>query len=197
MKKFIRVFGKWLALAVWILAAGFCYSCGRQEQEILLTEEEVFPEMTKECAAESETLLFVHVCGEVNNPGVYELHQGQRIYEAVELAGGFTAEAADAYLNLAEPVVDGMKIEVPDQEEEKALRSSAQALETGQMKVNLNTAAKEQLMTLKGIGASRAEDIIRYRQEHGNFEKEEDIMRVPGIKEAAFQKIKEDITVSP
>jgi len=62
-------------------------------------------------------------------------------------------------------------------------------------KVNLNTAGKEQLMTLTGIGESRAEDIIRYRQEHGPFERIEDIMNVSGIKEGAFQKIKDSITV--
>ena len=62
-------------------------------------------------------------------------------------------------------------------------------------KINLNTAVKEQLMTLKGIGEARAEAIIAYRQEYGPFARIEDIMEVPGIKEAAFQKIKEDITV--
>ena len=61
--------------------------------------------------------------------------------------------------------------------------------------MNLNTASKEQLMTLRGIGESRAEDIIRYREEHGAFGAIEEIMEISGIKDAAFQKIKDDITV--
>ena len=62
-------------------------------------------------------------------------------------------------------------------------------------KVNLNTAGKEELMTLKGIGESKAEDIIRYRETYGPFERIEDIMNISGIKDAAFQKIKDSITV--
>ena len=65
----------------------------------------------------------------------------------------------------------------------------------GQSRVNLNTATKEEFMTLKGIGESRAEDIIRYREESGGFRSIEDIMKVPGIKDAGFQKIKDRITV--
>lgn len=61
--------------------------------------------------------------------------------------------------------------------------------------VNLNTATKEELMTLKGIGEAKAEDIIRYREKSGGFKKIEDIMKISGIKEAGFQKIKDNITV--
>jgi competence protein ComEA len=61
--------------------------------------------------------------------------------------------------------------------------------------VNLNTAGKEELMTLRGVGDAKADDIIRYRESHGGFQKIEDIMKISGIKEAAFQKIKDDITV--
>ena len=72
---------------------------------------------------------------------------------------------------------------------------SGQQKETVSEKVNINTATKDQLMTLTGIGEVRAEDIIAYRQEHGPFRQIEDIMQVSGIKEAAFAKIKDDITV--
>lgn len=176
-----------------------------------------FPLETKQEAGSC----FVHVCGEVVNPGVYELAAGQRVYEAVGLAGGFTEEAASGWLNLAEPVRDGMKVEVPSRAQAKELAeklgigigedgSSAlgsselvqraaggQAAEAASVpaKVNINTAAKEELMTLRGIGEARAEDIIRYRESHGSFRKIEDIMKVSGIKDAAFQKIKENITV--
>ena len=72
---------------------------------------------------------------------------------------------------------------------------SGQGQAAGQIKVNINIASREELMTLTGIGQARADDIIRYRQEHGSFKRIEDIMKVSGIKEAAFQKIKDSITV--
>ena len=149
--------------------------------------------------------IFVHVCGEVVLPGVYELAEGSRIYQAVEMAGGFTENAAGDFLNMAGILEDGMKIQIPNQEEASRWGSreadSYSGISAGldggadNSKVNLNSASKEQLMTLKGIGEARAEAIIAYRQEYGPFAEIEDIMEVPGIKEAAFQKIKEDITV--
>ncbi len=160
---------------------------------------------------ESEALLlyYVYVCGEVASPGVYRLPEGSRIFEAVNQAGGFTDQAAESWLNLAEPVTDGMKLEVPSKAQVKDSswlsenHTKTESAGGGNLTsavpmpalVNLNTASLEELMTLKGIGQSRAEDIIRYRKEAGGFSKIEDIMKVPGIKDAAFQKIKENITV--
>lgn len=145
---------------------------------------------------------YVHICGEVVSPGVYELEEGSRIFQAIERAGGFTENAAAEYLNMAERVSDGMKIEVLNKEEAEAARARvqlsppAEAPSEGQKpKVNLNTAAKEELMTLRGIGEAKADDIIRYRDSHGGFQRIEDIMKISGIKDAAFQKIKDDITV--
>ncbi len=144
------------------------------------------------------SVCYVYVCGEVLYPGVYRLSEGQRIYEAIGLAGGFTPEAAQSYLNLAQPVTDGMKIEVPDQEQASVMPAETAgiaAVSADSGKININTADRSQLMTLSGIGEARAEAIIAYRTEHGNFQTIEDIMKVSGIKDAAFQKIKEKITV--
>ncbi len=140
---------------------------------------------------------FVHICGEVNRPGVYELPAGSRVFEAVEAAGGFTEDAALNVLNLAQKVSDGMKLVILSEEEAEAL--SEESLSGTEVesdgRININTASKEQLMTLTGIGESRADDIIRFREESGGFKKIEDIMKVPGIKNAGFQKIKDRITV--
>lgn len=156
---------------------------------------------------------FVHICGAVADPGVYELPGDSRIYQAVEAAGGLLPEADERLLNLAAPIVDGMKITVFTREEAGSV-SEADVIsvpatsplsglpgigntgsENRSGQVNINTAGKDELMTLKGIGESRAEDIIAYREKHGFFQKIEDIMKVPGIKDGAFQKIKDDITV--
>ncbi len=237
-----------------VLAAGICYSCGRWTDRgtdsrhlTEFSEESFFFEtQSDECleysdAADSELetdtepavsftedgICYVHVCGEVKKPGVYEIAPGSRVFQAVEQAGGFTEAAAKGYLNLAQEIVDGMKIIVPSREwedtwncwetdssgqpagrqepleatvpgiyvpsEGTGFSTFAQGAQEG--KVNLNSASKDQLMTLKGIGQARAQDIIRYRDDHGPFQSIEEIMNVSGIKENAFNKIKDDITV--
>ena len=147
--------------------------------------------------------VYVYICGEVINPGVYELSGDSRIYEAVDAAGGFTENAARESVNLASKVSDGMQITIYNKEEAaslpagsgSAVGNTGQGGTSGSGLVNLNTATKEELMTLKGIGEAKAEDIIRYREKSGGFKKIEDIMKISGIKEAGFQKIKDSITV--
>ena len=188
---------------------------GRQESP---AQESGAQESTAKAPGEQESTalstVFVHVCGCVEKPGVYELPEGSRIYEAIEAAGGLTEEGAGDFLNLALPTEDGMKVEVPDRELARLLREQGispegTALGRGQTagsdplggqapggpKVNLNTAGREELMTLDGIGETRAEAIIRYRETYGGFQSIEDVMNVSGIKEGAFEKIKDDITV--
>lgn len=149
-------------------------------------------------AGTSPNTCFVHICGAVKEPGVYQLPEGSRIYQAVEMAGGLLPEADERYLNLAAMVADGMQITIYTKEEAATAVQSGGGMEdsgTYPSKIDINTAGKEALMTLKGIGESRAEAIIAYRKEHGPFKQIEDIMLVPGIKDGAFQKIKADITV--
>jgi competence protein ComEA len=143
--------------------------------------------------ASTEPTICVYVCGAVAHPGVTELPAGSRANDAVVLAGGFTLEADVSYVNLAAYVADGEKIYIPTKEEAEANQASAEAESKGL--VNINTADSQALCTLPGIGESRARDIISYRQEQGAFAAPEDIMLVPGIKEAAFAKIKDHIVV--
>ena len=171
-----------------------------------------------DASSEEEKTLVVHICGAVSAPGVYELPAGSRIIDAVEAGGGFLPEAEEACCNLAEEIVDGCQIYImtkaescadgqtekkagiqtsPDSDmqttDRNARSNSAPALENGL--VNLNTADVAALMTLPGIGESRAKAIISYREQHGAFAKIEDIMKISGIKQAAFSKIKDKITV--
>jgi competence protein ComEA len=145
--------------------------------------------------AEIDTV-FVYICGAVTNPGVYEMDSGSRICDVLDQAGGFSEDASTTYLNLAEFVSDGQKVYVPTQEELTVeLFAEEDAAEAGSGKININTASKEVLVTLPGIGESKADSIIAYRTEHGGFSSVEEIMEIPGIKEAVFSKIKELITV--
>ncbi len=147
----------------------------------------------------SEETVFVYVCGAVNAPGVYELKKDARVFEAIGLAGGMTEEAAAEAVNQARPVADGEQIYVPTVRETEMQGVGVEDIVTGNAdesgKVNINTAGKEELMTLTGIGEAKAQSILDYREEHGQFGSIEDLMLIEGIKEGVFNKIKEDITI--
>lgn len=171
-------------------------------------EKQTFENDTTEEQTENKQSLYVFITGCINNPGVYELAEGARVYELVELAGGFTSEADSGYLNLAAYLSDGEKIIVYSVAETATITFGAdhsQGLDAdgnvsenaGENKglINLNTAGKETLMTLPGIGEAKAEGIIKYREENGGFSSIEDVMNISGIKEGAYEKIKDLITV--
>lgn len=158
------------------------------------TTEENAVEEKEEAPVED---IYVYVCGEVRNPGVYKLTVGSRINHAIFAAGGMTDLAADTYLNQAEILEDGQKIYVPDKEEveEQALAAALKQAEETDDRININTADKAQLTQLSGIGDSRAEAIIVYRETVGPFESIEEIKKIDGIKDGIFEKIKEKIKV--
>ncbi|MDU7709940.1 MAG: helix-hairpin-helix domain-containing protein, partial [Clostridium sp.] len=140
---------------------------------------------------------FVYVCGAVNAPGVYELAGDARVYEAIALAGGLNDAAAGEALNQASTVTDGERIYIPTAEElEKGIVDGQTAEVTGtdnQGKININTAAKEELKTVPGIGDAKADSIISYREANGGFQTVEELMQVEGIKEGVFNKIKDRV----
>lgn len=151
--------------------------------------------------------LYIYVCGAVNNPGVYQLESGSRIYEAVEMAGGLTKEADQTCLNLAREILDGEQVVILTKQEVEQLQEAghyipgqgdkdgtkAQGSSTGL--ININTATVAELTTVSGIGESRAQAIITYRETYGAFRSVEDIKKVDGIKDGLFAKIKDKITV--
>lgn len=155
------------------------------------------------------TVIYVDVTGAVKAPGVYTLPTGSRVFEAIALAGGAREDASLENLNQAGILQDGQQIRVYTEEEaaQMAQQGSLPSLpgaetaagqEEGQeaSKVNINTAGKDELMTLTGIGETRAEAILAYRQETGGFQAPEDLMQVEGIKEKTFEKLKDQITVN-
>ena len=153
--------------------------------------------------------IYVHVCGAVKQPGVYALEPECRVYEAVMAAGGFTEEADEDYVNQAQTISDGVKLQIPTKDEVatgsvesiaagitgggEVPAAEPEALQDG--RININTASEAQLCGIPGIGATRAAAIAAYRQEHGRFDRIEDIMKVNGIKEGTFEKIKDTIKV--
>ncbi len=135
---------------------------------------------------------FVQVAGAVNKPGVYSLSSDARICHAIDMAGGLRADADDSSLNQAEKITDGLKIVVKTQDETNALVAE-QGNDSG--KVNINTADEKTLMTLPGVGESKAKAIIKYRESKGTFSKPEDLKNITGIKDGVYNKIADSITV--
>ncbi len=151
---------------------------------------------------DGQNLIYVHVCGAVKKPAVYSLPENSRVCDAIAKAGGLTENAADDYVNQARFLSDGERVYIPEKEELSNLSTSQYA--AGQqvgntdnsqenLPVNINTAGVSELTSLPGIGESRAESIVAYREKHGAFARIEDIMKISGIKGAAYEKIKDRI----
>ncbi len=168
--------------------------CG-EDEEVLISDME-----TTETASEAEGYaseeenngsVFVYVVGAVKKPGVYEVPEGTRVFNVIDSAGGLKEDAAAESLNLAAVVQDASVIRVPDRQEYR----EAQETDANSGLININSASVSELTAINGIGESRAQAIVSYREENGFFKSIEDIKNVSGIKDGLFNKIKDQITV--
>ncbi|MGG5775584.1 competence protein ComEA [Bacillus subtilis] len=148
---------------------------------------------------ESNEIIVIDIKGAVQHPGVYEMRTGDRVSQAIEKAGGTSEQADEAQVNLAEILQDGTVVYIPKKGEETAVQQggggSVQSDGGKGALVNINTATLEELQGISGVGPSKAEAIIAYREENGRFQTIEDITKVSGIGEKSFEKIKSSITV--
>lgn len=140
--------------------------------------------------------IYVYICGEVKHPGVYKFSKDDRIVKAIKASGGLTSKASAESINQAEKMKDGQQITIPSKKQvTKKETTDVNATQSSSGKININTASVEELKTLSGIGELKANDIISYREEHGSFKSPEDIMKIQGIKEGIYNKIKDKITI--
>ena len=201
-----------------------CGCAGKNDLEIVTGLEEAAPEVSGQAeplqesgvqetggsepaqisGTAEESPIYVQVTGAVKQPGVYELPKGARVFEAIEKAGGMTEDAKAESINQALEVSDGDMIVLYTQQEWQQMQAGTGADEPAQSassgseddgRININTASLEQLCGISGIGQSRAQSIITYREQNGAFGSIEEIMKVSGIKEGLFQKIKDKIKV--
>lgn len=194
-------------LCGFLIIVFMCLICGCATEEMTELEEADVSEGSgseeKEQEAQENTKekieeIYVYVCGAVNAPGVYRLPAGSRVYEAIEAAGGMNESAAAEALNQAERLSDGQQVYMPGRAETAGPTAGSAAGGAGMQedgKVNLNSAGKEELMTLSGIGEVKAESIIRYREEHGRFQSVEELKQIEGIKEGLFNRIKDKVRI--
>lgn len=173
--------------------------------ELETIEENIIEEEKNELKEEiTDEEIIVHITGEVENEGIIKIKKDSRLADVIEEAGGITDNADLSKINLAYSIKDGQKIYIPNKNDnendgeyiteeagEQVVEESKK--ETG--KVNINSAKQTELETLSGVGPSTALKIINYREANGKFETIEDIKNVPGIGDAKFESIKEDICV--
>ena len=136
-------------------------------------------------------IIYVQISGAVMNPGVYELSEGARVYQLVEMAGGFTDDAAADIVNQVDTLTDGRLVRIPTISESMQTYESESLANSGL--ININTASKADLMTLPGIGESKADAILSYRENNGVFSSIDDLCNVPGIKDGTISKFRDKI----
>ena len=153
---------------------------------------------------ETEERITVFVCGAVEDPGVYEVPSDARLIDAVAAAGGFSSCADREWHNLARRVSDGERLQILTKDETDLLRQEGKTSEAGcssvpsadaDTTVNINTASLELLMTLPGIGETRARAILDYRNKNGAFASADELLNVSGIGDKLFGRIAGRITV--
>lgn len=202
-KKVLSIIGGVLAVIV-IILVGRGMMASSMKEKVMVTNavnttrvEETTTIMPQNC--------YVDIKGEVLRPGVYEFSCESRMQEVIKKAGGFTEEADETKINLAQKISDQMQIIVPNlhskQEggvtegnSEKGNSSNSTPSNSKQETVNINTATLEELQTIKGIGKKKAEAILQYRKEHGAFRTKEDLLQVKGIGKKALEAIESQVT---
>ena len=207
----IYSFYAWVALSMILFLGGCTHSSYLETSDPpgeAAEQEEQEPDDTidkEEEETAQEARIFVQVAGFVKKPGVYELPQDARVFEAVDMAGGLKKGADDKALNLAESLSDGQKIYVYKKGEMEEIEASIGSVATGGVEigesaaggslVNLNTADLSQLLTLPGVGDVKAQAIISFREANGGFKSVDDLKNVSGIGDATVQKLKEYVTI--
>ncbi|MCT2537626.1 helix-hairpin-helix domain-containing protein [Aquibacillus koreensis] len=156
-----------------------------------IQDDNVPEEIANQSSAKQE-VKYVDVKGEVNNPGVFRIEDGDRVVDIIERAGGFTKDANQETVNLAQKVIDEMVIHVSAIGEENA---PIAVVNEGNNKIRINIASKEDLLSLTGIGEVKANAIIEYRESNGPFKTIEDLKNVNGIGAKTIEQIVEQIVI--
>ena len=202
-KKVLSIIGGVLAVIVMIFV-GRGMMASPTKEKVMVTNavnttrvEETTVMMPQNC--------YVDIKGEVLRPGVYEFSCESRIQEVIKKAGGFTEEADETKINLAQKITDQMQIIVPnvhfkqeggatEENSGKGSSTNTSVSNSKQETININTATLEELQTIKGIGKKKAEAILQYRKEHGAFRTKEDLLQVKGIGKKGLEAIESQVT---
>ncbi|KHF41924.1 helix-hairpin-helix domain-containing protein [Halalkalibacter okhensis] len=191
----LKPFGAIGAIILLVSLVLFLHLINPKEEEVMIDWNEYqvkhHSDEPESGDSESKTSLMVDVKGSIRSPGVYELEVGSRIFDAIEIAGGFSSDANELNINLAQLLHDEMLIYVPAEGEEEVLELASSAVEERDGKISINDATAVELEQLPGIGPSKAAAIITYREEHGPFKGIDDLVQVSGIGPKSIEKLQE------
>jgi len=181
-------------------AIGYGILYNNEEKNNIKFEEEIIQiEESVESVIVEKSKIFVDISGEVNSPGLYELDEGSRINDAINVAGGVTENACLDDVNLAYILSDGMKVTIPKKNKNLSYTKTpvifTGASNDSQQLININTATIEELCKLDGVGESTAKKIINFRSEKGGFKSKEELKNVQGIGESKYNLLKNNITI--
>ena len=195
----IKKYALWIIIGAVVLLSLFFFNResnqdeqASDEMEAILSSNET--EGDNADIEEESGLVVVDIKGEVQEPGIYEMNGENRIYNAIEEAGGFTSEADDTQVNLAQRLQDEMIVLVPKQGEDPSEVANVDSVSNEGM-VKINYATQEEIETLNGIGPSKAEAIIQYREENGMFKQPEDLLEISGIGDKTLENLREQIVI--
>jgi len=205
VKKYLKIIILFISIIV-IIASYFVITKieSSNVDEEVIKEKIAYVETTTEESTSTSNNFYVDVKGEVKNPNVYMVSEGMLVIDAINLAGGFTKNAYTDNINLSKKLNNEMVIIVGNKKDyttsttikviNDALIKEEKKDNTNKVLVNINTASKEELMTITGIGESKANSIIEYRNKT-KFNSIEDIKNISGIGDKFFEQIKNYITV--
>lgn len=223
-KRYWKLISLLIVVLITLIISLINYYFGKEKKEDVTIVKENFTEKKENNNLNDIKTVFVDVKGAVNQPGVYEIDEERRIIDAINLAGGLSDNADTINLNLSKKVKDEMYIVIytkeeiynyklnneiknepivcaslecdcPDTSNDACIKEENSNKQDALNKISINTATKEELMKLSGIGESKANAIISYREENGDFKSLEDIKNVSGIGESLYEKIKDNITL--
>lgn len=186
---------KGILLIVLIIIVGIIFAKGKEAEMFEIEESEFIQNIENKVEIDEIEKIKVYVTGEVYSPGVFELEYGDRIEDAINLAGGVTENANLKNINLAYALEDGEKLYIPNINENDFNEENFFAEQKNNSKININKSGIEQLITLPGVGNSLAQKIISYREENGKFKRIEDLKNVSGIGDKKYESLKELITI--
>lgn len=177
------------------ISIGVWFFLFQNPKEDVWTDVSVPTEQTTQTTTSvPQQIILVDIKGAVKKPGVYELPVNARLHELVNVAGGLTDDAEDRQVNMAIVLADQQLVYIPRKGE--IVEQTKQTPQAGnESKVNINTASAEELQTLTGIGEKKAQAIIDYRTQNGNFQSIDQLTEVDGFGEKTVEKLRDSITI--
>ncbi|MGM0602119.1 MAG: helix-hairpin-helix domain-containing protein [Bacillota bacterium] len=199
MTKKIKMIGTFIMI-IFLAGAYYLDGAGSDVNKVKIQDNSNLKLESSSAVEEESEKIIIYITGEIKNPGVYQIAPDDRLITAVELAGGFTENADKEKINLASPLIDGEKIEIPRKKSQREIEfieqlKQSESKDSSGSKININRAEQKDLEKITGIGPGKAKNIIDYRKNNGYFSSLDELIDVSGIGEKTLEKMKDEISL--